>query len=212
MSGRGHRGKRPRGDGSRGPRTSSFTGRPHGALESMLGAITLSDLARRSFGSWPLLLLPVSLLAHQGHLSSWILPWLLLMASIGAAAVLVVAYLPSIFLIHWLRWLVCHRVVALVMATELLSWQPLLGRAFPMRGGAVSCEAALAAALAAAGRGRSCSCVVRSGIWLGFLAGTRGVGFGLAVRVKTRSENDVKSPKNFRLRRGASGGACGGQE
>ena len=204
MSGRGHRGERPRGDGSRGPRTSSFTGRPHGALESMLGAITLSDLARRSFGSWPLLLLPVSLLAHQGHLSSWILPWLLLMASIGAAAVLVVAYLPSIFLIHWLRWLV-------VMATKLLSWQPLLGRAFPMRGGAVSCEAALAAALAAAGRGRSCSCVVRSGIWLGFLLGTRCTcGFGLAG--KTPSENDVKSPIFFRLRRGASGGACGGQE
>ena len=203
MSGRGHRGERPRGDGSRGPRTSSFTGRPHGALESMLGAITLSDLARRSFGSWPLLLLPVSLLAHQGHLSSWILPWLLLMASIGAAAVLVVAYLPSIFLIHWLRWLVCHRVVALVMATELLSWQPLLGRAFPMRGGAVSCEAALAAALAAAGRGRSCSCVVRSGIWLGFLGTcTCTCTCGLGLAGKTPSENDVKSPIFFRLRRG----------
>ena len=119
MSGRGHRGKRPRGDGSRGPRTSSSTGRPHGALESMLGAITSSDLAPHSFGIWPLLLLAV--LAQQGHLPSWILPWLLLLVSIGrAAAVFMVAFLPSVFcLIHRLRCLLCHRVVALVIATEL---------------------------------------------------------------------------------------------
>ena len=52
------------------------------------------------------------------------MPWLLLLASIGAAVLVVHCssslFLPSVsFLIHRLRYLLCHRVVALVMATEL---------------------------------------------------------------------------------------------
>jgi hypothetical protein len=39
MFGRGHRGRRPRGDGSRGPRTSSCSGQPHGDVHSVLASL-----------------------------------------------------------------------------------------------------------------------------------------------------------------------------
>ena len=118
---RGHRGKRPRGDGSRGPRTSSCTGRPQSQRASLLGAAILCAPLCCSFGIFLLPLLAASQLALQ-TLSVWTAPpWLNNIAFFGAAAVFVMAFFPSIsFTLHRLRQLIHHTAALLFVAIHLL--------------------------------------------------------------------------------------------
>ena len=203
MSGRGHRGKRPRGDGSRGPRSSSSSALPH---HSQVSLIQTPMPCTPASGRLVFSMLWLWSRGLDVHILLSLLQQLISKASCGTGTTfvtLLVMALPFVSsIIDRIHRSLHHMVAVLFMAIDLLVPRCMAAQ---MRGGAVSCEATLAAA----GRGRSCSCVVRSGIWLGFL-GTCTCGFGLAG--KTPSENDVKSPKKFRLRRGASGGACGGQE
>ena len=116
MSGRGHRGKRPRGDGSRGPRTSSCTGCSHEKVASLLCAPTSCDLVRGVLLSLPM---AASVLAQRLYFSR-ILPWLIQLTCYEAPAVLVTHLLPSIsFIFHLLLRALHHTVVALFMAMDL---------------------------------------------------------------------------------------------
>ena len=194
MSGRGQRGKRPRGDGSRGPRSSSSSALPHHSQVSLIQTPMPCTPA-----ACCLVFSLLWLWSHglDVHILLSLLQQLIPKASCGTGTTfvtLLVMALPFISSMNSFIWSLHHMVAVLFMAIDLLVPRCMAAQ---MRGGAVSCEATLAAA----GRGRSCSCVVRSGIWLGFLLGTRCTcGFGLAG--KTPSENDVKSPIFFRLRRG----------
>ena len=120
MSGRGHRGKRPRGDGTRGPRTSSCTGRPHVGPASLLCDAAFCDLQRHGFAI--LIIAAVwSILGYSAKAAAWsLLCWLSSLASRAAAFVLVMSFSPCIsFIIPRLVRLVQIKILTLVVAVEL---------------------------------------------------------------------------------------------
>ena len=96
MSGRGHRGKRPRGDVTRGPRTSSYTGRLHVGPASLLCDAAFCDLQRHGFAI--LIIAAVwSILGCSAKAAAWsLLCWLSSLASWAAAFVLVMSFSPCI--------------------------------------------------------------------------------------------------------------------
>ena len=126
MSGRGHRGKRPRGDGTRGPRSSSCSGQPrHGQVSLLLPPMPCMTAPRCLVFSmlwlyssaWHLHILPLL----------WcLLPWVIPAASFATVALFVILLLPFIsFLLRSLMRLVLllhHPVVTLLIALHLFAW------------------------------------------------------------------------------------------
>ena len=120
MSGRGHRGKRPRGDVTRGPRTSSYTGRLHVGPASLLCDAAFCDLQRHGFAI--LIIAAVwSILGCSAKAAAWsLLCWLSSLASWAAAFVLVMSFSPCIsFIIPRLVLLVQIKILTLIVAVEL---------------------------------------------------------------------------------------------
>ena len=116
MSGRGHGGKRPRGDGSRGPRTASCTGWSQNKTASLFGSPTVCDF---NLVSIPLI---ASVAAQQSNAAWIILPWIILLRQLACyrSAAVVTHLLPSIsFIIHLLLRPLHHTVIVLFMAMDL---------------------------------------------------------------------------------------------
>ena len=116
MSWTRHRGKRPRGDGSRGPRTASCTGWSHNKTASLFGSPTVCD--------FNIVIIPLiaSVVAQQSHAAWIILPWILILRQLAwyRSAAVVTHLLPSIsFIIHLLLRALHHTVVVLFMSMDL---------------------------------------------------------------------------------------------
>jgi hypothetical protein len=121
MSGRGHRGNRPRGDGSRGPRTSSCSGQPHHNQVSLVCAPAPCTPLPRCLVFSMLWLYSSALHLHVLPPLWSLLPWVIQLASCGAVFVLVTLFLRCIcFIFRRLVRLFHHTVFVLIMATELL--------------------------------------------------------------------------------------------
>ena len=121
MSGRGHRGKRPRGDGSRGPRSSSSSALPHHSQVSLIQTPMPCTLATRCLVFSMLWLCSCALHVHILPLIWSLLPSLTSCGTGTLFVTLLVVALPfSSFIIHRLHQSLHHAVFLLFMAIDLV--------------------------------------------------------------------------------------------